>query len=498
MSWMNRDAARGTMAMPFVTLLVVAPAIGALVARSPSLGVSVPVALFGILLLTLSLDNPVTIRRAALSVCALVISYPALLPRQQSDRLAPIYGGSFDARAKALLVVVSIVASAGALLWLATPGASAAFTRAPLNRFAVYGVLILFSLIYTPDRSWAAFAAIRLIEYFVVIAVLAALVRTAAQLKRVVDVMVGAIGVVLVVYWVDIVRGSAFQEDGRTSVSWIHANAAAALAGILTTITATRFFTATSSRDSLAMGALSCFGVASAVMLSGKTAVGGTILGLALMMVMVAIRKGTHLKAGRVLVALVAAAVGVSYVISANIGIAASLQAYNENPYAPATTLTGRIPIWSTAINDTLSSPLRMLFGRGYMSTFATGLEGHFWVTHQAHNSFIQTFFDLGSLGLLAVLLIYAGAWRSVLRQVRSFRNTDDRWPLSIELLAALTVLTAMSFTESIFTGVFDPVAMTFVLVVFAIYQNDRIARPASVTISRPPICEVPHGRPKK
>jgi O-antigen ligase len=126
------------------------------------------------------------------------------------------------------------------------------------------------------------------------------------------------------------------------------------------------------------------------------------------------------------------------------------------------------------AIQEGMANPI---IGNGYMSTFSMGLDGgEGWTTKQAHNSFLQSFVDLGVVGLILVVSIYFAAWRSIVRQVLNLRHMNQRWGLSVELLAALTVLTVNSFTEVVFGGLFEIHTMLFTLVVFAIYQNTRVS----------------------
>ena len=74
--------------------------------------------------------------------------------------------------------------------------------------------------------------------------------------------------------------------------------------------------------------------------------------------------------------------------------------------------MSGRLPLWSEALNLSLERPL---LGFGYMGARERMLELRPWASH-AHNGPIQTFLDLGAIGLLLwwlpILVVLFGSYR--------------------------------------------------------------------------------------
>ena len=451
-------------------LLMAAPLLGYLVVESPLVGVTVVIAA-ALLVGATYLTNEAAMRTAAFAVCAAVIMYPAFLPRRSGISVA--FGGDFGPRAQVQLVVILGLVLAAVWLWLSTPGTVAALRRAPLNYFAVYGGIVLVSLLYTPDKTWAAYAALKLFQAFLVVGVLAVLVRSTEHLKQLINVMLAATAVVMLVYLFDVVSGNAVPDNvARPTTRWIHANGASIITFTFAVIMAARFFTAPSRRAARTAGLLMCFGALVGFIAGGKTALAGAVVAVFLILVVTMIKQPSRFKFGRLMLIGLGLVAVLAIVASLNVGIAAHLRIYTEDEYRNAADLTGRVPVWQAAIQGGLERPI---WGHGYMSTFAIGLEGRFWTAGQAHNTFVQTFFDLGLVGLVAMLAIYAGAWWSVLRQSLRRGPPDDRWRLSVQLLGGLAILSVDSLAETPFGGIFEIVTMLFIVIVFAIHQNARV-----------------------
>jgi O-antigen ligase len=346
----------------------------------------------------------------------------------------------------------------------------------PYSLLAGYSGVVLISLAYTPDRVWALWAMLKLFEAILVLGVLNVLVRTTEQLKRVIDVMLAGSALVLAFYWLDILRGTALESGaGRFVTTWLHPNGASMIAFTFTSIVAGRFFTATSQRKALIAGLLTCLGALTGLMIAGKTALIGGVLALILTIAITLARQAGYATLKKVLLVGLGLMFVTFYIVVKDVGIAAHLEAYSsEDTNVDPTSLTGRVAIWSVAIQRGLSSPI---IGNGYMSTITTGLDGgEGWITGQAHNSFIQPFVDNGLIGFFLVLAIYIAAWHAITRQILTLRHMNQRWGLSVELLAGLTVLTVNSFTEVVFGGLFEIHTMLFIMIVFAIYQNARVS----------------------
>lgn len=464
-----------TIPMPAVVALLVglAPVAGMLVARAPLLAIAGFGGLIAILAITI-FDNEGALRNAALAICGGIIAYPAFLPRRAAGEVSAAAGGGLGSRALVQMVIIVGIAAVVMWLWLSTPGSIAAFLRSPLRLLGIYSALILLSLSYTPDIAWATFAAIKLFEAVLVLAVLSVLVKTRQQLKQLINVMLAAMAVIVVAYCLDIATGRAVvSSDGRYYVSWIHPNGASITAFTFTCIMAARFFTTTSTKTAYLAGFLTCLGAFSGLLIGGKSAFFGGLAALAIIIGISMKKQRITTMTGRLLlVALGIACIGF-YTVTHSVGIVGHFQTYEENANLQSSNLTGRVPVWTVAIREGMTRPF---LGHGYMSTFEFGLDnGLGWVATQAHNAFIQTFFDLGFAGLMIVILIYAGVWRTALRQVFANKRRDMAWRLSIELFAPLILLSINSLSEDTFGGIFETRTMLFLLVIFAIYQNARV-----------------------
>lgn len=429
----------------------------------------------------LHMTNTTNVRRAAVAAVAVLVFYPAFLPRPKLFQGTNLPGTrALDAHAIGELVAVLLVAAIVTWLWLTTRGATAAFLSAPLNILACYSLLVLLSLTYTPNKAWATYAVLKFFEALLLLAVLSALVQTVGQLRRIIDVMAGSIAVLLIVYWFDIARGQAVLDDThRLTLSWITAPNASILAYTFTAVMMARFFTATSRREAQIGGLLASGGALTGLVIGGKTAVISGFVALIVTIVVVVRRDAVPAKLARVVLVLVGMACIGAYVIWANVGVAAHVRTYGSKQFVDPGNLTGRVPVWTLAIQEGLKLPW---IGHGYMSTYAAGFDnGFFWIAPSAHNVFVQAFYELGVIGLLLVLLLYIGLWRAALRQVHTLAPTTTDWALSVELLAMLTVLTVTSLTEDIFGGVFENRTMVFLLIGFAICQNARLVAAKSV-----------------
>lgn len=461
---------------PWLIFLVVAstPLIHLGVVNLPVFGFATVAAII-IAALLLAVANRSSAPGVAILLCCIIVVYPALLPRPEDARVPVTSGGDFDQRAGAQLAIVVAILFSSAILWLLTPGSAIAFRRAPLNLFALYGCLSLASLLYTADKQWTTFALFKLLEAVLLLAVMSAFVTTRDRLKTLVDSSLLAIAVVVLLYLLDIL--SLYLEievSDRITVSWLHANHASLLAALFTAVCAARFFTAEKRQQVFVAGGLTCFGSFTSIVAGGKTAVGAGLLALLFIAILSMRHRARSSSLTRTFVLIVGLALMSLYISAANLGVSANLSAYQANPYADLSTLTGRLPLWSTYLEIAMESPI---FGHGYMSTYSMEVDNGFgWRPGSAHNVLIQTFVQLGVVGLVIVLVIYGAAWFSIVRQVLDCSSGQDRWKGSVELLGALAVLTVGSLTEDIFGGVFESRTLVFLLFVFAIHHNARLA----------------------
>ena len=267
-----------------------------------------------------------------------------------------------------------------------------------------------------------------------------------------------------------------YDFSARIHTTWLHPNNASVVAFTLTSLALTRFLTSSRWRDTLISGGLAFFGLSAGFLSGGKTGVIGSAIALVCTLAVIFYKGVQNAMLGRLLLVALGVGLAVTMFVVTNMGIVAHLEAYQtESQYLDPSNLTGRVPLWSAAMKTAMEAPI---LGHGYMSTFALPIDnGDGWISKQAHNTFVQTFFDLGLLGIVILVWIYVSVWRSCLHQVFRGGFVDESWRLSLELFAALIGLTINSFTEDTFSGIFEVRTMLFVLVIFAIYQNVRVSQ---------------------
>lgn len=454
--------------------IIAATVSGAGIARFSSMALAGVVAIT-LGLLCLSLVRKETLLTFALAGCGTLIAFPAFLPRPGADSESAALGGDVDGRGLAQLAIIVAVIAIGLWMLLVSDSGMSVFFRSPMPLLLCYVLLVVVSLLYAPDLAWSTFGLLKLLSILVLLAVLAHTVRTPDQVKHVIDTMLAAVAFVIAVYGVEIATGVAGMYQGRPDVSWLNPNSATLAATLLGIMMTARYLGArTLQRPALTIG-LGLFGAAIALVAGSKSSLGGGALALLLVVALVLFRSPTGFRMTRAMLMLGAVAIIVGYFVATDSGIIAHLDAYESNQFADPSSLTGRVPVWDAAITDTMSSPFTTILGHGYLSTFALGLQGKFWLAHQAHNSFVQTFFDLGAIGLTLVVILYAHTWFRVVRTVLILPVSDQRWVRALELLAALTVLTVVSVTEDIMGGVLEARSYIFLIVVFCINQNVAI-----------------------
>ena len=418
--------------------------------------------------------KPSSLLVSLLGVISVLIVFPAFLPRVGNARQTAAVGGALDLRALSQLAVFAMVAVIGCWLWMIAGAGLADLGRFPINILVPYIALTTLSLMYTPEIGWPAYGLFKLVTVSLLLALVAKAITTVSGLKRLINVTMGAIVVVLAMYWLDIVRGAAGYEGGRYTTSWLHSNHATLMAVTLLLILTARYL-ASSEPGSRFRIPLMGFAAIMALITASKTALGGAAFALAVTILVIIVRKPSGASFARILL-LSAGALGVlAYFLANNLGIVAHLLWYEE-AVSDSASLTGRVPVWHTAISDTLGSPFTALLGHGYLSGFAIGLQGTYWTAQQAHNSFIQTFFDLGAFGVVLVSLLYLMAWAKALRAFRLFDRRDPRWARALELLAVLTLYTVVSMAQDIMGGTVESRTIVFLLILCCIDLNLRVS----------------------
>ncbi len=474
-------------------LMVIALA-GITAAHAPTMAIG------GTLLAVGGLSAIILIQRAAvltttLTCYGILISFQAFLPRRGEDQASPVSGGGLDARALSQLAIFALVLFVAACLWVIANIQLSDLRQFPLNILVPYSVFILVSILYTPEPPWPMYSLFKLGTILALLAVLSRIIVYEAQLKRAIDVMLGAITVVLVVFWLDVARGAAEQSAGRFRTEWMHPNHGTLLAVALLLALTVRFLVSPMMENRARNLSLAGFAAASAMAMGSKSSLGAAAIALLIATIVVIARKPTGPMLGRYLVLGMCGLGVIYYFIMNNLGIVSHLALYEQNTES-GSLLTGRVPVWNTAISSTMSDPITMTIGHGYLSTFSTGIQGSYWVAKQAHNSFIQTFFDLGLFGVVIVIVLYIRTWVHAWQGVARFSIFDSRWTRALELFTVFTALTIVSFTEDLMGGTIENFSMVLLLTVLCIYKCLTVTPVAATTTSPDPDDQPAYAQP--
>lgn len=154
--------------------------------------------------------------------------------------------------------------------------------------------------------------------------------------------------------------------------------------------------------------------------------------------------------------------------------------------------LTGRIPLWEMLL-EVMPNPL---IGTGYESFWSGDRLTMIWErmgvagTIQAHNGYIETYLNLGIIGLsLLVIAILSGL-------VKAQRQLEREYAHAVLKIALILVALAYNYTEA----AFKPVNNVFVLLLFGILQAGRVRgadrKPASAVRAPTFASARPDGRP--
>lgn len=196
------------------------------------------------------------------------------------------------------------------------------------------------------------------------------------------------------------------------------------------------------------------------------TSTAGLVLGCAVMYLL-----GRDFVPKRHFVVLLACAALITYGLDAAFDIrGAVLELLQREP-----TLTDRTIVWA----DVLSMQDRPLIGFGYESFwFGPRLQmlwaKWWWHPNQAHNGYIETYLNLGLIGLALLAAVIISALRDI---QRSFESDFDFARLRMGVLLAIL---AFSYTEAAFKGVHFVYTMFFIVVL-------SCPRPVAVPIAAMP-----------
>jgi exopolysaccharide production protein ExoQ len=147
-------------------------------------------------------------------------------------------------------------------------------------------------------------------------------------------------------------------------------------------------------------------------------------------------------------------------------------------------TLTGRTALWA----DILSVANHPIVGSGYMAfwtpsmmAYIKSFPGQSWGPGQAHNGYLETYIQLGWIGIILLILLIVHAWRGSSRML--LHDFDYG---RFRLILLLTVL-LQNYTEAGFPRATNIVWVSFLLVAVDPYiSRPRIARKAPSTKREP------------
>ena len=133
-------------------------------------------------------------------------------------------------------------------------------------------------------------------------------------------------------------------------------------------------------------------------------------------------------------------------------------------------TLTGRIPLWEYL----LQMDLNTWFGAGY-ETFWLGdrlqdiWDMHWWMPNQAHNGFLETYLNLGRIGLFLNVGILFVAYR------KSLKDLESDYNFAVFSMTFLFIIVVFNQFEAAFKALH---IMWFLLLLLSIKYKDDSRRP--------------------
>ena len=140
--------------------------------------------------------------------------------------------------------------------------------------------------------------------------------------------------------------------------------------------------------------------------------------------------------------------------------------------------LTGRTEIWSYALRKVFDKPASFLFGHGYGVSRLVLNEGSggpdFYISH-LHNSFIETLFSLGLLGIVAFLVlgIYSIKWLIRFHQL----HQDFSPEFTLRAVSIVSMVLLNSLTESSLACKINPVMLLYFFYLVALERKQYLAK---------------------
>lgn len=139
--------------------------------------------------------------------------------------------------------------------------------------------------------------------------------------------------------------------------------------------------------------------------------------------------------------------------------------------------LTGRIEIWSYFFRKVFDEPISFLFGHGYGVSRLVLNEGSgldFYISH-LHNSFIETLFSLGLLGVVTflVLVIYSIKWLIRFHQL----HQDFSPEFTLRAVSIVSMVLLNSFMESPLACKINPLVLLYFFYLVALDRRQYLAK---------------------
>jgi exopolysaccharide production protein ExoQ len=138
-------------------------------------------------------------------------------------------------------------------------------------------------------------------------------------------------------------------------------------------------------------------------------------------------------------------------------------------------TLTGRTEVWSTVLRMNPNPLLGAGFESFWLGSRLKALWNIFvWHPNEAHNGYLETYLNLGWVGVILLALVIVKGYRTVVNGFRQDRNAGSLW------LAYFLVVIVYNLTEAGFR-IFSPTWIAFVL---SISKGFALKREKSITQS--------------
>jgi O-antigen ligase len=316
--------------------------------------------------------------------------------------------------------------------------------RGLIGRLLIYAVICVCSTAWSTYPAWTLYKSL---EYFVVVALLAAILTThvsTARFKQLLDFTWTMDGFLLLSVWVGalIWPSLAFQPSGGLIIVQLQGvapiisdNGVGHLAAILSVVALSRVLRQPQTGGSCHFyAALFTLGVTTMILAQARSAILGFVLGAVLVLYF-------SRKFG--LIACLVMAVLLLYLTTGAGGVVHEYMRRGQDADA-ISSLSGRTDWWEFGWQQFLQSPWMGL--GAYTARFTVLAKFGEQGASTVHNTYLETVLGVGIAGLIPVLAVFFGTWRSLIRELCNRSITPARRQLALETTAVLGVLTLRSF----------------------------------------------------